>query len=94
MGWNDHVEFIAMECLDCGAVDDWEFWDDTGRHRYSGAMGALVNVDVSRHGKCPHCGSTKGEPVEEQWGDGFADPENAIFPVSSLPDDEIPDDKI
>jgi hypothetical protein len=32
MGWNDHVEFLETECLDCGATAEWEYWDE--RHIY------------------------------------------------------------
>ena len=31
MGWNDHVEFIETECLDCGVTDTWEYWDAVGK---------------------------------------------------------------
>jgi hypothetical protein len=37
MGWNDHVEFADFECLDCGQVATWEFWDETALRRYTGA---------------------------------------------------------
>jgi hypothetical protein len=65
MGWNDHVEFIETRCLDCGEVDDWEYWDEIGRLRYVGRIGEMLNVNATRSGKCPHCGSTRGE-IEEQ----------------------------
>jgi hypothetical protein len=65
MGWNDHVEFIETQCLDCGEVDDWEYWDCVGRERYVGAVGKLLNVDATRSGKCPHCRSSRGQVVEE-----------------------------
>jgi hypothetical protein len=63
MGWNDHVEFVETECLGCGAVDTWEYWDDVGKARYVGHIGQLVNVDASTGGKCPSCGSMRGRPV-------------------------------
>jgi hypothetical protein len=34
-----------MECLACGDVDDWEFWDDVGKARYTGRIGQLLNVN-------------------------------------------------
>jgi len=61
MGWNDHVEYVEMECLECGETDDWEFWDAIGRERYVGGVGALVGQDATKSGKCPHCGSTRGQ---------------------------------
>jgi hypothetical protein len=64
MGWNDHVEFIETECLDCGIVDTWEFWSDVAKTRYVGPIGELLNVDVSKSNKCPHCGSTRGRPFD------------------------------
>ena len=70
MGWNDHVEFIETECLDCGAVTAWEYWSETGRQRYIGAIGELLHVDATRHGKCPECGSTNGAMVgDDEQGD-------------------------
>lgn len=65
MGWNDHVSFAETECLECGAVDTWEYWDATAIARYSGDLGTALGHDASRSGKCPHCGSTKGELQEE-----------------------------
>ena len=66
MGHNDHVEYEEMECLSCGAIDIWEFWDDVGRARYTGRIGEMLNVDPEHNDRrCPHCGSTKGKLVEE-----------------------------
>ena len=65
MGWNDHVEFREMECAKCGAVSDWEFWDDVGKQRYIGNIGVLLGVDAGKHGKCPDCGSTQGTPTND-----------------------------
>lgn len=65
MGWNDHVDFIEMECQDCGEVETWEIWNDTAKARYSGELGTFLNHDVNKSGRCPHCGSTNGTPVEE-----------------------------
>ena len=65
MGWNDHVEYLETECLDCGQVDDWEYWDEVGKQRYVGGVGALLGQDATKSNKCPHCGSTKGRIVEE-----------------------------
>jgi hypothetical protein len=66
MGWNDHMSIAETQCLTCGVVDDWEYWDATGVARYSGKMGEMLGVDPSKSGKCPHCGSTKGEALEER----------------------------
>jgi Zn finger protein HypA/HybF involved in hydrogenase expression len=65
MGWNDHVSFADTECLECGIISCWEYWDDVGKERYVGAVGQLVNQDATRSDKCPHCGSTKGRIVPE-----------------------------
>jgi len=65
MGWNDHVDYVETECHECGATDQWEYWDAVGQHRYVGRIGALVGKDATKHGKCPHCGSTRGTTVEE-----------------------------
>jgi Zn finger protein HypA/HybF involved in hydrogenase expression len=64
MGWNDHMQVCETECLDCGEVDVWEYWDDVGVDRYSGSIGQKLNVDPSKSGRCPHCGSTRGKIVE------------------------------
>jgi hypothetical protein len=64
MGWNDHVEFREMWCLNCDAVDTWEFWNEIALARYSGGFDKLLGHDASNHARCPRCGSTKGEPVE------------------------------
>ena len=63
MGWNDHVEFVEMECLRCGREDTWEFWDSVGIARYSGDIGQMLNVHTDRHNKCPHCGGSEGREV-------------------------------
>jgi Zn finger protein HypA/HybF involved in hydrogenase expression len=72
MGWNDHVVYCEMRCAQCGAVSDWEFWDRAGRERYIGSVGKLVGQDATRHGKCPKCGSNKGEATpgdDDEYGD-------------------------
>ena len=66
MGWNDHVSFEDTECLDCGEIDTWEYWDDVGKQRYLGAIGQLLNVDANKSGKCPACGSTRGRIVDTE----------------------------
>ncbi len=66
MGWNDHVQVIETECLDCGQIDDWEYWDEVGRERYIGSVGALVGQDATKSHKCPHCGSTNGKVIDEE----------------------------
>lgn len=65
MGWNDHVEFVEVECQTCGVVDTWEFWSDVGKGRYVGAVGKLVGQDATKSGKCPHCGSTDGRELDD-----------------------------
>ena len=66
MGWNDHVEFIEVRCKQCGTISDWEFWDEIGRERYVGKIGQMLGVDATRSGKCPQCGSSEGEQIEEE----------------------------
>jgi len=66
MGWNDHVEFFDVECLDCGFVGTWQFWDDIAKARYVGPVGELLNVDASKSDKCPHCGSTRGRSIDDR----------------------------
>lgn len=66
MGWNDHVELVEMECLDCGEVEFGECWDDTAKARYGGRLGKMLNHDVDKSDRCPVCGSTKGKPVEDE----------------------------
>ena len=66
MGWNDHVEFVETQCLDCGVVSVWEFWDDTAKARYVGRIGEMLGHDVNKSGRCPDCGSTKGRPEEDE----------------------------
>lgn len=68
MGWNDHVEVFETECLDCGAVDDWEYWDEVGRERYVGPVGELLGQDATKSGKCPHCGSSRGKIIDDDDG--------------------------
>jgi Zn finger protein HypA/HybF involved in hydrogenase expression len=65
MGWNDHVEYFEVECLDCGVTDTWEYWDDVAKARYVGEIAKMVNVDTSTDAKCPHCGSINGRYVPE-----------------------------
>jgi hypothetical protein len=68
MGWNDHVTFEETECLDCGEIDIWEYWDSTAKVRYGGAnkeLGHKLGHDDSKSDRCPHCGSTRGKFVEE-----------------------------
>lgn len=72
MGWNDHVEFLQTRCLQCEEVDDWEYWDEVGQARYVGRIGEIVGQDATKSGRCPHCGSTKGEIIDEDeddWGE-------------------------
>jgi hypothetical protein len=38
MGWNDHVEYFETECLDCGEISNWEYWDEVGKQRYVGGI--------------------------------------------------------
>ena len=63
MGWNDHVEVVECLCLDCGEINEWEFWDDVAKRRYVGEIAALINLDpvrLEQSGKCPNCGSSRG----------------------------------
>jgi len=64
MGWNDHVEFIEMECQSCGEVETWEFWNDVAKARYSGELGKYLGHDVAKSGCCPICGSTAGASMD------------------------------
>jgi Zn finger protein HypA/HybF involved in hydrogenase expression len=64
MGWNDHVSFIETECLQCGLVSEWEYWDEVGKQRYVGAIGEMVGQDASKPPSCPDCGSTEGQIAE------------------------------
>jgi ribosomal protein S27AE len=67
MGWNDHVEFLETECLECGETDTWEYWDAVGKTRYVGAIGQMVGQDPANNDRrCPNCGSTKGRIVQEE----------------------------
>jgi Zn finger protein HypA/HybF involved in hydrogenase expression len=61
MGWNDHVEYLEMECQDCGVTDAWTYWDDVGKARYVGRIGEIVGQDASKPPHCPRCGSTNGK---------------------------------
>ena len=68
MGWNDHVSFEETECLDCGAVGTWEYWNDTAKARYGGEnknLGHYLGHDDSNSDRCPYCGSTKGRIIDE-----------------------------
>jgi hypothetical protein len=65
MGWNDHVEIVEMQCLDCGEVDTWECWDDVAKARYGGELGMKLGHDINAAGRCPACGSIRGAPVED-----------------------------
>lgn len=65
MGWNDHVEYLQTYCKDCGETDSWQYWDRVGRLRYADEMGQFLGVDVTKHGKCPNCGSTNGVICED-----------------------------
>jgi len=75
MGWNDHVDFHETECLECGAVDTWEHWDETALARYGGEnahLGEFLGHSDQKHNRCPHCGSTRGAAVEEDDDDWLA----------------------
>lgn len=65
MGWNDHVDFVQMECLECGEIDTWECWDSIAKARYGGPLGEKLGHDVNNSGRCPYCGSTKGKVSED-----------------------------
>jgi len=65
MGWNDHVELIEMECLECGEVDLWENWGEVAKARYGGDLGKKLGHDIANSDRCPNCGSTKGKSVED-----------------------------
>jgi hypothetical protein len=72
MGWNDHVERHETECLDCGEINTWEYWDAVGQQRYVGRIGEMLGVNADRSGKCLHCGSVNGQLVgddDEEWPD-------------------------
>lgn len=71
MGWNDHVEYLETECQQCGAVEEWTYWDEVGKIRYVGAIGKMVGQDASQPPHCPHCGATKGVRVEDEDDAGF-----------------------
>lgn len=64
MGWNDHVDYRPIECLDCGHEDLWEFWDEVARMR-SKVYDSLLGTDVRKHARCPNCGSANGVEVDE-----------------------------
>jgi len=68
MGWNDHVDMVETECQECGVVDTWEYWDEVALGRYGGensSLGEYLGHDATRSGRCPHCGSSRGEMVDE-----------------------------
>lgn len=65
MGWNDHVEFIDMQCLECGEVGIWECWNEVAKARYGGELGRKLGHDASKSDRCPDCGSTRGKAVVE-----------------------------
>ena len=67
MGWNDHVGFQEMECLDCGRIDTWEFWDDVAKERYSDGLDEFLGHDHRKSDRCPHCGSTNGQAVDGDY---------------------------
>jgi hypothetical protein len=68
VGWNDHVEMVEMQCLDCGAVATWECWNEVAKARYGGALGQKLGHDIRKSDCCPDCGSSKGRPVpEDEW---------------------------
>jgi hypothetical protein len=71
MGWNDHVVSVETECLDCGAVDVWECWDEVAKARYGGDLGRKLGHDIGNSDRCPHCGSTRGKQVDDDY-DGWA----------------------
>ena len=60
MGWNDHVDFVEVECRECGEINAWTFWDEVGKQRYVGAVGQLIGQDATIPPHCPACGSTDG----------------------------------
>jgi ribosomal protein S27AE len=65
MGWNDHVDFVQTECMDCGEIDVWEHWNEVALARYGGSLGIELGHDVRRNNRCPHCGSENGEPTDD-----------------------------
>jgi hypothetical protein len=65
MGWNDHVEFVSVQCEQCGEIADWEIWDNVARARYGGSMGKALGHDIEADHRCPYCGGTVGTPVED-----------------------------
>lgn len=69
MGWNDHVDMVQMECLDCGAIDTWEMWSSTAIERYGGDLGKKLGHDVNNHNCCPYCGSSRGKAVDDEDDD-------------------------
>jgi hypothetical protein len=82
MGWNDHVDFVEMQCEECGEVDTWELWDDVARERYGGnnkQLGEMLGHDMDKtDSRCPHCGSTKGTPVDSEEDDREAYMDNLL----------------
>lgn len=69
MGWNDHVDFREMQCLKCGIISTWEFWDDVAKARYGGGLDKKLGHDVNKSDCCPECGSTEGEPADDEEDD-------------------------
>jgi hypothetical protein len=67
MGWNDHVSLTETRCLKCGAVEEWEWWDEIALARYSGELGRKLGHDAVQANRCPHCGSTEGEIVADDY---------------------------
>ena len=65
MGWNDHVDMVETECLNCGHVAVWEIWNDTAKVRYGGDLGRKLSHDIRKSGCCPECGSTRGKEVDD-----------------------------
>ena len=65
MGWNDHVEFAKMKCLNCKKIDIWECWDELAKVRYGGQLGRKLGHDIKYSDRCPHCGSTRGKQIDE-----------------------------
>jgi hypothetical protein len=64
MGWNDQVDFIETECLQCGETAVWEYWNAVAQSRYVGRTDAALDVIAARSDRCPHCGSMNGRIVE------------------------------
>lgn len=65
MGWNDHVEFVQMECQACGDINVWEFWDEIAVARYGNDLGRKLGHDFKQNGRCPNCGSSMGREIND-----------------------------